>query len=240
MDYKDIVENGEQYFLPNLSIDTVIIGYQAGIIKCLLLKIGDKWLLPGGYIKREESVQEATHRVLKDRTGLEHTYLKFLAVFGKQDRQFSKVFEDFFSKAGVNWKADSWLRGRFVSLAYYALVNIAETHPVKSDIDEAFAWFDFDALPEMWMDHASIVQTARVQLTTDIQHEYHAYKLLAEEFTMPELHQLYQVILKENIDRSRFQKKMLGTGLFERLPKLNKNTPGRNPYLYRVKGALPG
>jgi hypothetical protein len=52
---------------------------------------------------------------------------------------------------------------------------------------------------------------------------------------MPELHQLHQTILGEKIDRSRFQKKMLSTGLFERLPKRKKESPGRNPYQYTVK-----
>ena len=85
------------------------------------------------------------------------------------------------------------------------------------------------------MDHNTIVNTARIQLITDIQHEYHAHNLLSESFTMPELHKLYETILGDRIDRSRFQKKMLSTGLYKRLPKLNKNTPGRKPYQYRAK-----
>jgi hypothetical protein len=52
---------------------------------------------------------------------------------------------------------------------------------------------------------------------------------------MPELHQLHQAILEEKLDRSRFQKKMLATGMFERLPKLQKDSPGSNPYLYTIK-----
>ena len=105
--------------------------------------------------------------------------------------------------------------------------------------DEAFGWFRFDELPEMWMDHASIVRTARNRLKEDIKHEHMTFELLPEEFTMPELHQLHQLILEEKIDRSRFQKKMLSTKLFERLPKKQRDTPGRNPYQYRVKKSDP-
>ena len=93
----------------------------------------------------------------------------------------------------------------------------------------------FAVLPKMWMDHKSIVNTARQRLKEDIPHEQMTYNLLPKKFTMPELHQLHQVILEKKIDRSRFQKKMLATGMFERLPKLEKSTPGRNPYQYRVK-----
>lgn len=235
MNYKEIVEHGDTYFLPNLSVDVVIVGYENHTLKCLLLKIGDKWLLPGGHVKRDESVQEAVNGILKSRAGLENNYLKFLAVFGDKNRVFKKVVEEFFSDLELNGRQDSWLNDRFVSLAYYTLVDIEKTNPTVSAVDEAFGWFDFEDLPKMWMDHEEIALTARRQLVIDVKHEYLAYNLLPEKFTMPELHELHQTILGENIDRSRFQKKMLATGLFIRLPRLQKNAPGRNPYLYRLK-----
>ena len=235
MDISEFVKNGDQYFLPNLSIDLVIIGYSDAKLKCLLLKIGMKWLLPGGYVQRNESVEDAAQRILKSRAGLEDTFLKFLAVFGSEDRQFKSFLEQFAINEHIHLDQKSWLTDRFVSLTYYALVNYEEIFPTTGDFDEAFGWFDFKNLPEMWMDHNTIVNTARIQLITDIQHEYHAHNLLSESFTMPELHKLYETILGDRIDRSRFQKKMLSTGLYKRLPKLNKNTPGRKPYQYRAK-----
>lgn len=234
MDLKEILEQGNKDFLPNLSIDMVVIGYEANTLKCLLLKMGEKWLLPGGYIRHEESVDEATRNILKQRTGLTNAYLKFLSVFGDNDRQFKNVMKSFFDKKGMEWQEDYWFNNRFVTLAYFSLVNIENTHPSITHFDEAFGWFDFNDLPDMWMDHKSIVNTARQRLMEDIHHEQMTYNLLPEEFTMPELHQLHQVILKEKIDRSRFQKKMLATGLFERLPRLQKSAPGSNPYQYRV------
>lgn len=235
MNIKEIIENGAHYFLPNLSIDIVIIGYSQNRLKCLLLKIGDKWLLPGGYVKHSESIEEAASNILKTRTGLEDAYLKFLAVFGDKDRQFKEVMREFIYSINMEWKESSWLNNRFVSLTYYSLVNMDYINPKVSYFDEAFAWFDFEDLPDMWMDHEAIVLSARNQLKADIQQEQNTYNLLPEVFTMPDLYQLHQTILGEKIDRSRFQKKMLATELFERLPKLQKNTAGRNPYQYRIK-----
>ena len=94
-----------------------------------------------------------------------------------------------------------------MSLAYYSLVDIVRTHPSVRHSDESFAWFDFDELPKMWMDHKSIVNKARESLKEDIRHEQMTYNLLTKEFTIPELYKLHQVILEENIKRSRFQKK---------------------------------
>lgn len=236
MDAKEFLEEGDKIFLPNLSIDLVVIGYTNNVLKCLLLKIGDKWLLPGGYIRFDQSVDEAAQYILKFRTGLENSHLKFLDVFGDKNRKFQNVFKDFFERMGLEWRKDYWFNNRYVSLAYYSLVDIDKTHPKAEHFDEAFEWFDFDDLPEMWMDHKSIVKKARERLKEDIRQEHTTYNLLPKEFTMPELYKLHQIILKEKIDRSRFQKKMLSTGLFERMPELQKSTPGRNPYRYRVKG----
>lgn len=236
MEIIKFLKKANKQFLPNLSIDLVIIGYQNNKLKCLLLQIDEKWLLPGGYIRINESVDDAAIRILKERTGLDNPHLKFLSVFGNKDRQFKNEWKEFIKNNKLVWKDDYWINNRFVTLTYYSLVNIAEIHPTPGIMDEAISWFDFDDLPEIWMDHKSILTEARNRLKEDLKHEQLTYNLLPGKFTMPELHQLHQAILEEKLDRSRFQKKILSTGLFDRLPKkTKKNSPGQNPYQYRIK-----
>ncbi len=235
MDLQSFYTKGDKLFLSNLSIDLVIIGYQQGVLKCLMLKIDDRWLLPGGFIKMEESVDTAVKRVLKERTGLKNPHLKFLSVFGDEKRQFKEEWSAYFKKNNLEWKEDYWINNRFVTLAYYSLVNIEETKPVIGNLDVQMAWFSFEDLPPTWMDHKSILLAARNRLKEDMQQEQLSYNLLPAKFTMPQLHQLHQIILEDKLDRSRFQKKMLSSDLFERLPKLHKESPGRNPYQYKVK-----
>ena len=55
-------------------------------------------MLPSGYIRLDQSVDEAAQSILKQRTGLENSYLKFLAVFGDKNRQFQKEMKAFFEK----------------------------------------------------------------------------------------------------------------------------------------------
>ncbi|NKI31807.1 NUDIX hydrolase [Croceivirga thetidis] len=235
MGIEKVLEYQGRDFLPNLSIDLVIIGYQEGALKCLLLNIADKWVLPGGHIKIEESVDTAVQRILKERTALEKPHFKFLSVFGDSNRNFLAEFKAFFEERGLPWQKDHWLAQRFVTLAYYSLVDIEQLSPKPGEFDEAVDWFSFDELPDMGLDHESIILKARNRLKEDIQREQLTYNLLQEEFTMPQLHRLHETILGEKLDRSRFQKKMLATNQFERLPKLKKETPGSNPYLYRRK-----
>ncbi|MEM9546086.1 MAG: NUDIX domain-containing protein [Bacteroidota bacterium] len=234
MEINELLENGSERFLPNLSLDHVIIGYQENMLKCLLLKMGKKWMLPGGYIRKEQSVEEAAFEILKERTGLTKPHLKFLSVFGSADRKFDNDFREFFKTTGLPWREDYFMHHRFVTLAYYSLVDIAKTHPVPGAFDEAIGWHNFDELPAMWLDHKTIALTARQRLKDDVRHELVTYNLLPNHFTMPELHLLHQTILAQKLDRSRFQKKMLASGLFERLPQLKNASPGRNPFQYRL------
>lgn len=232
---RNFFENGPGDFLPHLSSDVVVIGYEEERLKCLLLRIGPKWLLPGGFIRFDEAVVEAASRILTERTGLNDPHLKFLSVFGNSDRNFAVEWKEHLEKAGIPWENDLWINKRFISLAYYSLVNIADTHPVTGPIDEDFGWFDLDDLPSMWMDHRDIVLMAREKLRKDVEKELVTPHLLPQHFTMPQLHKLHQLILNKELDRSRFQKQMLASGNFERLPKLQKETRGRNPYQYRIK-----
>lgn len=232
MNYESFIKEGYKYFIPHLSTDLVITAYHEQKLKCLLLRIGDKWMLPGGFVGMQENVDDAVKRVLAERTGLSDPFMRFLKVFGDSQRQFSDVWKSFFEAADEPWDEDYWINKRFVTLTYFSLVNFDETEPRIQNFDQEFGWFDFNELPEMAMDHKAIALEARKQLKEDVALEHITHHLLPEKFTMPQLHQLHQHILSEQIDRSRFQKKMLASGLFKRLPKLQKDTPGRNPYLY--------
>ena len=235
MKLEKIIHEGSKYFLPHLSVDLVIIGFKGGVLKCLLLKVGQKWVLPGGHILMDESVDTAVIRTLKERTSLEKPHFKFLRVFGNENRNFAQEFKEFFDQAGLEWNDQHWLAQRFVTLAYYSLVDIDNMTPQPGEFDEAAEWFNFDQLPDIGLDHKDIIKVARNRLKEDIQREQLTYNLLPDEFTMPELHKLHETILAEKIDRSRFQKKMLATGSFERLSKKKSDTPGSNPYQYRLK-----
>ena len=95
MDFQEFITKGKKTYLPNLSVDMVIIAFHEEKLKCLLLQINNKWLLPGGYILRTESVEEATVRILRERTGLSDPHFKFLSVFGDPNRKFTKEWQDF-------------------------------------------------------------------------------------------------------------------------------------------------
>ena len=168
MDVQDFLQNGTQTYLPNLSLDHVILGYEEGQLKCLLLQTRERWNLPGGLIKRAESVEEAVDRVLNERTGLSHGHREFLGVFGKKDRSFAEQWKQMLESFGHPWKPEYWINDRFVTLGYYSLVNIQKVSPIKGEYNQDIAWFPLQELPPMWMDHKEL-EARKVQLAMEDQ-----------------------------------------------------------------------
>src|SRR5215467_10177941 len=85
---EDLILRGEEYFLPQVSVDCVIFGFHEGVLKVLLVKLKQlpEWGLIGGFILKEEDPSAAAHRILKERTGLKEIFLQFLNVFGDPGR----------------------------------------------------------------------------------------------------------------------------------------------------------
>src|SRR5436190_8487163 len=85
---KELILNGSKHYLPHLSIDCVIFGYHDHQLKILLIKLKniEGWSLPGGYIKRTETLQQAANRILKERTGLDKIFLQQFETFGDPER----------------------------------------------------------------------------------------------------------------------------------------------------------
>ena len=77
----------------NISVDCTIFGFHSGSLKVLLCKpsAGEKWMLPGGLITRDEIPDETARRILKTKTGLSDTYLKQFSFFGRKDKKKEKT-----------------------------------------------------------------------------------------------------------------------------------------------------
>src|SRR5689334_23034236 len=104
------IADGGNSYLPHLSIDCVVFGFHQNQLKVLLLKMkhSDRWSLPGGFIKREESLEAAASRILKERTGLDHIFLQQLHVFSNPKRSHTGEKISSLKKAGIKISKDHW------------------------------------------------------------------------------------------------------------------------------------
>ncbi len=233
----EMVLRGGELFLSNISVDNVIFGYQDNLLQVLLLEVTEgKWMLPGGFIFKEESIDAAAARILQERTGLGGFYLKQFYTFGDPRRSITNEIEKLFEQLELPWDPDLWINQRFASVGYYALVEMANAHPTAGMFSQQFGWFSVEALPKLLLDHEEIIDTALKQFRSDLQVYPHAFHLLPAKFTMPELHRLFETIYAKKMDRSRFQKKMLGYEVFERLEERRDGVPHKRPFLYKHIG----
>ncbi len=228
--------NRSEELLPNISIDCVILGFFQGQLKVLLLRYNGSNLhsLPGGFVRKNEDLEEAALRVLEERTGLSDIYLEQFATFGGKNRQFANTQKIIFENNGYKVSENHFLLNRFVSVGYYALIDISKASPSPDELSESCNWYDLNELPNMAFDHDDIVNKAITSLRATLDSKLIGFNLLSETFTMNELQALYETILGEKMVRSNFQRKMLNLGILEQIEKKMTGAANKAPYLYRL------
>jgi ADP-ribose pyrophosphatase YjhB (NUDIX family) len=232
--------------LPGNSIDCVILGYENQQLKTLLLqwKKRDVWSLPGGFILKEEDIDQAAHRILEERTGLKSIFLNQFYTFGSRERSQmngvlqAKRTEEMLRELEIdNLNFVHWIQGRFITTGYFALTDIRKTDPQPDFLSEKCEWKALDDLPELILDHGQIIEKALEHLRIQLNYLPIGLSLLPEKFTMQDIQKLYEAILQKKLERSNFQRKMLSLGIFIRLEKQLTGAANKAPYLYRFDKA---
>ncbi|WP_339702330.1 NUDIX domain-containing protein [Algoriphagus aquimarinus] len=223
-------------YLPNISYDSVIFGFSGEKLKILVLEYHnmETYALPGGFVKVNEPLDEAVKRGLSERTGLDEIYLEQFHTFGSIDRYSPSVMRKMLAEQGYIYE-DHWLFGRFITVAYYALINYENVVPKPDELSDSIEWYDYDKLPKLMMDHSAIVEKALEHLRSNLDQKLLSFNLLPERFTMKELQQVYEGILGETQNRANFQRKMLSFNILERHEKLFSGGSHKAPFLYSFK-----
>ena len=223
------------------SIDCVIFGNDDQQLKILLLqwKVETFWSLPGGFIYENEDMDEAAHRILSERTGLNSIFLSQFHTFGSKERSILKdkqltKSQETLLKEFYNDDAEiiNWFAQRFITTGYFALVNFTKTNPKPDFLSKNCEWVAINDLPELMLDHGEIIQKAIDQLRIQLNYLPIGLELLPKKFTMQDLQKLYEAILKKPLERSNFQRKMLKLGIFIRHEKQLTGAANKAPYLY--------
>lgn len=221
---------------PGLSIDCVIFGFHDNELKVLLLKMKhmDKWALPGGFVEKDQDVDDEAIRVLKQRTGLENIFLQQFHLFGQANRSQPDHAELLVNKNVIPPALKAWFEQRFVTIGYYALVEYSQVQDPKPDLTSDFCeWCSLSELPPLMLDHKEIIDKAHYTLKKELNYQPIGLNLLAEEFTMPELQTLYEIILEKQLDRRNFRRKMLSYDILIDTKKHRMGGAHKAPLLYK-------
>jgi len=232
---RQFLETAPDIYMPGLSVDTVIFGFHDGKLKVLLSYVGDPpyYGLPGGFVRKDEDLDNAALRILQERTGFENIYLDQFYTSGKKDRSNEKILMDLIEKVIGKGAEINWFRQRFVSVCYYALIDDTKVKPSSEVIFGEFKWCDINKIPELIFDHNLIIKKALATLRSDLDDKLVGSNLMSETFTMNELQRLYEAVYLQKLVRTNFQRKMLSLGVLERLEKQYNGKSHKAPYLYR-------
>ncbi len=206
----------QQYPKFHVAVDCIIFGFKKGQLKVLLQKRPfeprqGEWSLMGGFVNRDEDIDDAAKRVLRSLTGLHDLYMRQVGAFGSVHRDSGN---------------------RVVSIAYFALVDIDK---VSSELNyqNAAYWEDLENLPPLLFDHQEMVRKALLCLRTLVPSRPIGFHLLPPLFTLTQLQQLYEAILGDSIDKRNFRKRINEMPFIEKTEEIDRKTSKRGAILYR-------
>ena len=234
---KSTQELQKENFIQNLSSDCVIFGFNGKQLKILILEYHNTgfFALPGGFINRNESLDDAVKKGVKNRTGLDDIYLEQFQTFGSLTLSDPDAMKRIFKENDMDREIPDWLLDRFISISYYALINYDKVTPTPVVLSDTIEWYSIDELPVLMMDHRKIVAKALQVLQDNLEKKLVGMNLLPSKFTMKQLQMVYEVILGEELRRTTFQRRILGMNILDRHEKLFQGKAHKAPYLYSFK-----
>jgi 8-oxo-dGTP diphosphatase len=206
-----------EFARPSVTVDCVVFGFDEGDLKVLLIKrdldpFRGKWALPGGFVGIDESIDDAALRELQEETSIDRLYLEQLYTFGDPKRD---------------------PRGRVISVAYYALIKLADYRISAATDASDVAWFAVSDVPSLAFDHDEILDVAIKRLKGKVRYQPIGFELLPTKFTLSHLQHLYEAILEQPLDKRNFRKKIVGTELLIELDEIEQDVAHRAARLYK-------
>ncbi len=199
-----------------LAVDCIIFGFDGEDLKILLIKRDfepekGKWSLIGGFLKKEENLDEAGIRILHHLTGLDNVYLEQFYAYSKVDRDPGE---------------------RTISVAYYALIDIA-SHSENLIQLETAKWFSLKNAPNLIFDHNEMVKHAVKRLRHRTRTKPIGFELLPDKFTMLQLQNLYESVLDKKLDKRNFTSKINDLDILVKLNEKDMTSSKKGSFLYQ-------
>ena len=218
----------------SVAVDVVLVAALEGDLSTLLIVRDEhpykgQHALPGGFLKRDETLQEAATRVLRNKANLCGVYLEQLYTFGEPRRD---------------------PRTRVISVVYYALVDEARFRAAATGERSVHTgrirvpWEGETGGPAkvvdekgralaLAFDHADIVGMAVKRLRGKLDYAPVGFQLLGETFTLLALQRVHETVLGRPVNKDSFRRRMLASGQLEATGRAQSGVDHRPAELYR-------
>lgn len=212
---------------PAVAVDVALVTIDDGHLAVVMLQrdqdpFRGAWQLPGGFVRSDESLDDAAARALREKAGIEGVYMEQLYTFGAVDRD---------------------RRQRVISVTYVALVEPATVSDVRGDVALAHIEYAGTGDPPTLVvggapvvvafDHADIVGVVVERLRGKLAYVPIGYELLPDRFTLRDLQRVHQTILGRELNKDSFRRTMLASGELEPTGERQTDVGHRPAALYR-------
>jgi len=210
-----------EFEAPIFSIDAALFTYHDEKIKVLLVQRANypdkgQWGLPGGFVDliKDQTLEDCVKRKLKEKTAVIPPYLEQLQSYGNSTRD---------------------KRGWSVTVCYTALIAHQNCQPHISSVDDS-QWVDVENLnqKDIAFDHAIIIDDARQRLKQKALYSLIPAYALPDEFTLPELQYLHELLIGKPIQKKSFRRRIEQADLLIEAGE-RQAASGRPAKLYRMK-----
>ena len=224
----------DDYERLSVAVDVALVSAFDGGLSTLLSRRREhphkqRWALPGGFVRPDESLERAAARVLLEKGGLSGVYLEQLYTFGDPGRD---------------------PRTRVVSVAYNALVEEQRFMEVSGRGDVVAARLRIPWAGEaggrvsaldaegraltLAFDHGEILGMAVKRLRGKLDYAPIGFELLGDTFTLLELQRVHEAVLGRRLNKDSFRRRMLGSGLLRATGRSQTAVDHRPAELYRL------
>jgi len=184
----------------------------------------DKWALPGGFLRKEETIEECAYREIKEETGVLPVSLMPIGVFSDIDRDprgrivsnayLSIISDDATPFAGTDATEAKWFDVSFEELNDDCKLTLSNENIViecqLKKLETIFKKTDFGIIngDQLAFDHARIISTA-IALLRESSKDYDLIlDFLPEKFTLTELQNVTEAIMNVTLTPANFRRKV--------------------------------
>lgn len=206
---------------PLTTVDVVIFSIRDDRLQVLLVQRpageGEPFplslALPGGFVDvtKDRDLAACAVRKLKEKTGVTSPYLEQLGSWGSAVRD---------------------PRGWSATHAYFAL--IPEAAGVLTPDARWFPIREGRLKEKLAFDHGDILTSAIQRLRNKVEYTSLPAYLMPQEFTLPDLQRVYEIVLDRPLEKSAFRTRILSADMIEPVAKMRRG-PNRPAQLYRLK-----
>ncbi len=215
-----ITKSLEEYRKFAIRLKVIIFGFENGALKVLEMRNtqNKNSHLPYGFMSNSQNIDSSVKSIIS-------------SYFNQFDLHWEQIKIDMYCEENGN---DS-----VISIAVFAVIDIESFNKTDS---ENCLWKPLKTVNKNIDEHIAqlaliqedkrLIQQALIQLKHRSKNLPLGFYLLGNRFTFYQLHQLFQLVLEIEIDRSNFRRKMLATGLIEPIEQIESGVQHRPARVY--------